>query len=283
MPGGPGEAICSPNSRRLLPIHFEQLDVDDDFRPRLVDGRDDPAGGRQPFRRVLDRDGVGARHAGQPAQVHDDAQQVDGVLQLGVAQVERAHDLVFVLAALGGRVGHDRDRARRGDLEEITRARGHRREGRLELGVAQLDGDRRVAERRVEHHVDVGQPRDDRQHVADAGIAKDHRRGRQLHVARQFQPGRLHVARAFDERLEPCLAVDRCGELGAETDARPAQLGVDVAVGGVHLGGQLQFDQRVLELAGGVQPASACEMQFRRRAAWRGPAPGARRSCRGPP
>ena len=40
MPGEPGDAICRPYSSSFGPIHFEQFDVDDHFRARLVDGRD---------------------------------------------------------------------------------------------------------------------------------------------------------------------------------------------------------------------------------------------------
>ena len=43
-----------------------------------------------------------------PARVDDDAQQVDRFLEVGVAQVERADDLLLVLAPLGRRVGDDR-------------------------------------------------------------------------------------------------------------------------------------------------------------------------------
>ena len=66
------------------------------------------AGRGDPLRRVLDRDGVGRRQLRDPPRVDDDAQDVDRFLEIGVAQIERADDLVFVLAALGRRVGHDR-------------------------------------------------------------------------------------------------------------------------------------------------------------------------------
>ena len=53
------------------------------------------------------------------------------------------------------------------------------------------------------------------------------------------------------------------GQLGAQAHTRPAQLGLDVAVAGIELRGQLHLDQRFLELARRVQPAAAREMQLR--------------------
>ena len=43
--------------------------------------------------------------------VDDDAQQVDDFLEIGVAEIERLDDRLLVLAALGRRVGNDRDGA----------------------------------------------------------------------------------------------------------------------------------------------------------------------------
>ena len=47
--------------------------------------------------------------AAMPARIDDDAEHVDRFLEIGVAQVERADDLFFVLAPLRGGVGHDGD------------------------------------------------------------------------------------------------------------------------------------------------------------------------------
>ncbi len=103
-------------------IDLEQLDVDDHLGPRLVDRGDQPRRRGDPLGRVLDRDRVGRGDRRDLPDVDDDAEQVDDFLDVGVAQVERADDRLFVLAALGRRVGDDRDRARRGDAVERARA-----------------------------------------------------------------------------------------------------------------------------------------------------------------
>ncbi len=108
-------------------IDLEQLDVDDHFGPRLVDRADDAARGGDPFGRVLDRDGVGGGDRGDPARIDDDAEDVDGFLEVGVAQIEDSHDLVLVLAPLGRRVGNDRDRPLSVRLPEIARRGRDRR------------------------------------------------------------------------------------------------------------------------------------------------------------
>ncbi|MCA1584745.1 MAG: hypothetical protein LC791_08230, partial [Acidobacteria bacterium] len=101
-------------------IDFEQLDVDDHFGARLVDGADNTTGRRDPLRRVLDGDGVGRRQCGEAPGIDDDAQDVDRLLEIGIAQVERPHQLVFVLAPLGWCIGHDDDCAGRGHFPEAA-------------------------------------------------------------------------------------------------------------------------------------------------------------------
>ena len=110
--------------------------------------------------RVLDRQRVGGGGRRDPPRVEHHAQQIHRLLEIGVAQVERADDLFLVLAPLGRRVGDDDDGLRRGDPEEGARRAGDRAERVLERGVAQVDGDRRLAERRVEDQADVGEARD---------------------------------------------------------------------------------------------------------------------------
>ena len=109
-------------------IDFEELDVDDDFRPRLVDGADDAAGGGDPLGRVLDRDRVGCGHLRDPARIDHDAEDVDRFLEIGVAQIERADDFVLVLAPLGRRVGNDGDRPLTVRPPEVARGAGDRRQ-----------------------------------------------------------------------------------------------------------------------------------------------------------
>jgi len=106
------------------PVDFQQFDVDDDLRACLVDSRNQTARGGDALRRVLQRDRVDRRGLRDLPDVDDDAQEVDDFLDLGVAQIERLDDLLFVLPAFGGRVGNDRDRARGGDaLERMSRRR----------------------------------------------------------------------------------------------------------------------------------------------------------------
>ena len=218
--------------------------------------------------RVLDRERVGGGRRRDAPRVEHDAQQVHRFLEVGVAQVERPDDFFFVLAALGRRVGNDDDRLRRGDAEERARRAGDRVERVVERGVAQVDGDRRLAERRIEDQADVREPRDGREDVAAAGVAEDQRR-RHLHVLRQVEAGRRQVARALDERLELGLALARDGDLRAQLVARRAQLLVDVAARRVQLGGELVFDERLVELADGREPAAARRSDPATRAAWR--------------
>ncbi len=204
MPGDPGEAICRPYSFRRLRSTSSSSTSITTSGPRLVHGRDDARRGVQPIRRVLDRDGVRARHTGDAPQVDDDAEQVDRFLEIRVAQVERADDLVLVLAALGRRVGDDGDRARRGHLVEVVRARCDRRQRVLERRVAQLGRDRRLPERRIEDDVEVGDARQCRDDVARAGLAEQQRR-RQLRVMRQLVASELGMSRVRSTSASSCV------------------------------------------------------------------------------
>ena len=62
IPGDPGEAICKPNSRRRA-VDLEQLDVDDDLGPGLVDRCDQARCSGDVLGRVLERDRVDGGHA----------------------------------------------------------------------------------------------------------------------------------------------------------------------------------------------------------------------------
>ena len=176
MPGDPGDAIWSPYSRSFVRSTSSSSTSMHHFRPRLVDRRDDAAGRGDAFGRVLDRERVGAGHARHAARVDDDAQEIDRLLQLGVAQIERPDDLLLVLAALGRRVRDDRDRARRRHAEERSRSSASPTpSASSKRGVAQLDRDRRLAERRVERDVDVRESGECGQDVTAAGVAEHER------------------------------------------------------------------------------------------------------------
>jgi hypothetical protein len=55
------------------------------------------------------RDGVIGRERRDTPRVHDDTEDVDRFLEIGVAQIERLDDLFLVFTPLGRRVGDDRD------------------------------------------------------------------------------------------------------------------------------------------------------------------------------
>ena len=118
-----------------------------------------------------------AAHRRDAARVDDDAQQIDGFLQVGVAQIERPDDLFLVLAALRRRVGNDGDRARRGHAVEVARGRGHRLSAVFERAVAQVDASRLLAERGSKIDAEVGERAERREDVARAGVAEDERGG----------------------------------------------------------------------------------------------------------
>ena len=98
-------------------------------------------------------------------------------LEIRVAQVERADDLFLVLAPLGRRVGDDRDRALRGDAVEVARRAESDSSASSSVRVAQVDGDRLVAELRVEDDVEVREAGERGVDVAGAGVA-ERQRGR---------------------------------------------------------------------------------------------------------
>ena len=62
-------------------IDLEQLDVDDDLGPRLVDRGNEPRRRGDVLGRVLERDGVDRGDARDLTHVDDDAQQVDDFLE----------------------------------------------------------------------------------------------------------------------------------------------------------------------------------------------------------
>ena len=89
----------------------------------------------------------------------------------------------------------------------------------LERGVAQIDGDRRVAEVGIEHDADVGEAGDGGEDVAAARVA-EHQRRRHLDVLRQVEAGRRERLRPIDQRLELGLAFARHGDFRAQPVAR---------------------------------------------------------------
>lgn len=255
MPGDPGDAICRPVLHQLRPVDFQDLDVDDELGPRLVERRDEPADGLQALGCVADGDRVGSRDRLNRPEVADDSQRVERLFQIGIANVERAQLFLRVFASLGRGVGHDDDRRRAGDLVEIA---GGPRDGVERLAQrhvrqqAALRG--RLPERRVERDRDVADRRDHHEQIAAGHGAAD--RDRSKIDVRQVGAGRREVPRALEERLQLCLAVGRHRELRAERLPHVLDLTFGVSVRRIQLGGQLQLEQRVVELALGVEAAS---------------------------
>ena len=196
-------------------------------------------------------------------------------LDVGVAQVERPDDRFLVLAALGGGVGDDRDGARGGDPVERVRARGHRRERVLQRRLAQVDGDRRIAEPRVEDQ------------LMSANRPSAMNTIRLLALLNTSEPGSLTpvgssspgAARSRDRSMRSSSSVfpfARDRQLGAELLARVPERRVDVASDRVQLGRELELDQRVLvAFRGGQPPAAQCVPATRGSARDRAPAGGA--------
>ena len=160
MPGEFRRRKLQPVFAEASAVHLEQLDVDQHFGPRLVDHADETAGGLDALCRVGDRDGVGALHAADSARVDHDAQQIHRLFEVGVAEIERPDDVFLVLAPLGGRVGNDRDRARRRHAIEVLRARRNRLQRLVERLIANLDGNGCRPKRRIEDDVHFRQLRE---------------------------------------------------------------------------------------------------------------------------
>ena len=244
---------------QLRAVHLEELHVDDDFRACLVDGGEHARRRGDALRRVLDRERVGGRRRRDAPRVEDHAQQIHRFLEVRVAQVERAHDFFFILAALGRRIRDDDDGFRRGHAKEGARRPGDGTERVVERGIPQVDGNGGLAECRIENQADVGEARDGCEHVAAARVAERERRGH-LHALRQVEAGRRQVARSLDDRLKLGLAFASHRHLRTQFVARGPQLVVHVAVARVQLRRDLELHQRLVQPARGREPAAPCEM-----------------------
>ena len=120
-------------------------------------------------------------------------------LDVGVAQVERADDRLFVLAALGGRVGNDRDRARRGDAVERVGARGERRQRVRKRRVAQVDGDAAASRNAGSKTTLRSAKRPIAVNTHRLPRVAEHQRVGQLDALGQVEARRRQVARPLDQ------------------------------------------------------------------------------------
>ena len=249
---------------QLRPVHFEQLDVDDDFRPRLVDRGEDARGRGDPLRRVLDRQRVGGGGRRDPPRVEHHAQQIHRFLQVGVAQVERPDDFFLVLAALGRRVGDDHDGLRRRRRERTCASRRRRRSSAsssVALRRSTVTGASRNAGSKIRlmlanraMAVKTSRLLASRK-VSDAGILTPcgrsrpgggRSRARSISVCSSVLPSRATAT--FARSL---LRVDR------SSSSTSPLVGFSSAASFV-------LDQRLVELAGRREPAAAVEVILRR-------------------
>ncbi len=122
---------------------------------RLSTALDDAFGGCHPVGRVADGEGVEARNRGHASGAECHAQQIHGLLEVGVGEVERLDDLLLVLLALLGRVGKDEDDLLVHHAVQGLAGRREGREGLLEGDVPQVERDGGVGEARVEDEVDA--------------------------------------------------------------------------------------------------------------------------------
>ena len=224
MPGEPGLATCSPYSfSRVRSTSSSSTSITTSGRALSIAWMMRPAAATRSGVSLMVMALVAATRR-QPAGIDDDAQDVDGLLQIGVAEEERADDLLLVLAALGGGVGNHRHGARRGDPPEMPGARRQRRERLVDRGVAKIDAHRLVAEGRVEDDAEVGELGDGDEDVAGAGLAEHQRLG-QRDVGRHVGAGQGGGEAVLDQRLERGLARPRsppgCAAATAARASRP--------------------------------------------------------------
>ena len=135
----PGDAICSPYScSRVRSTSSSSTSMITSGRALSIAESTRAAAAMRSGVSLIVSALVRGRRRDAPRVEHQ-AQQVHRLLEIGVAQVERADDFFFVLAALGRRVGNDEDGLRRGDAEERARRAGDGAQRVLERGVAQVD------------------------------------------------------------------------------------------------------------------------------------------------
>ncbi len=159
----PGDAIDSRHPRAQLDavllepsaVDLEQLDLDHDFGPPLVDDPHDPLGGRDLVGGVVDGEGVRPGQGRDPARPEHDPQQVDGFFQVGIGQEQGLDRLLLELAPLLGSVGNDGQHMRvHHPVERVPRG-AERVQGLVEGDVLEIEGHGLVLELRVEDEVDA--------------------------------------------------------------------------------------------------------------------------------
>ncbi len=136
------------------------------------------------------------------------------------------------------------------------RAGGQPRERVAERGVAQIDAERLIVERRIEDHAQVGEAADGEEDRARRGAGAELQRTRQLGVRRQFLPARRQIAHLRHERFELRLAAARDADLRAQLLACVLQRGVRLGIRRIQLSRKLEFDDGFLEALQPREPPS---------------------------
>ena len=244
-------------------VDLQDFDVDDDLRPRLVEGGDEPPRGEKPFGRITDKNRVQFRDGRDVSQIADDPQRVHGLFQVHVLDDDGAEDVFLVVASLGRRIRHDDDRRGRRDLVERAGGLGDDVERLPERQAAQQAHLRRgLVKLRVERDADVRELRN-RDVEQPAGHARaGGNLGRRFRIG-QLVTGRRQFPRPREHRLEPCLSLRRA-ELRAERRPHGTEVVLSLRVRRVELDRQLKLDDRIVVAALGEEAASAEQVRVRR-------------------
>ena len=151
-----------PYLSQLFPVQLDQLDVDEDFRFRLVVYLDDLFRNGDLVLDVLDRDGVELIVDGDVPDLENLSQKGLNVLDVGVGEEERLDHLILELSALVLSILINQDRVVIDDLVGELRLEHDHLEGLLEAHVVELHVYLLVRlDSLVEHEVDTGDGRHD--------------------------------------------------------------------------------------------------------------------------
>ena len=153
--------------------------------------------------------------------------------------------------------------ARRRHPVERLGARGECGQRVFQRRVAEVDGDRGLAERGIENDVQVRKARDRRKHHPAVGAVAESKRLRELYARRKLLAGRRQVAGPVDQRLQfrPAAARDR--QFRPQSLPGILERGLHGAVAGVQLGCDLELDQRFFVAFRARETAATLKMVLR--------------------
>ena len=229
--GGPGEHGREAQAQvaHLAARDFEDLEFEHDLGVGLVLRRDQALGGADGVGCVAHDDHVDALVDEEVLRLEHRAQQVHGLLRVGVAEVEGAHHQFLVFSQLLRCVGIDQHRVLVEDLLLELVVLDDQVQRILDAHVAHEDRNPQVgADLAVEDEVQAGRTRQRFHHELDRGVAKVEvdrvlqfgleRRQRQRALALKFAQFAIELARG---RVARVLGQDRLDhQLGADGIAR---------------------------------------------------------------